>query len=112
MSENRIVPLDCGRISDRASFHRVFAETFGFPDFYGANGDAWIDCMTYPGEMTGIGLEDEDVITIRLLDSGGLKARCPELLAEIFELAAFVNFRRVSAGERGRICVSASSTHE
>ncbi len=112
MSENRIVPIDCGRISDRASFHRVFAETFGFPDFHAANGDAWIDCMTYPGEMTGIGLDDEDVITIRLLDSAGLKARCPELLAEIYELAAFVNFRRVSAGERGRICVSASSHHE
>lgn len=109
---NRVVPLDCDRISDRPSFHRAFAETFGFPAFYGANGDAWIDCMTHPGEMTGIGLHDEDVITIRLLNSASLKARCPELHADIFELAAFVNFRRVSADEPGRICVSAAAQHE
>ena len=108
----RTISLDCDLIEDWASFHRTFAETFKFPDFYGANSAAWIDCMTYPGEMTRIGLKDEYVITIRLLNSGGLKRRCPQLHAEIFELAAFVNFRRIDAGEPGRICVSTASQHE
>ncbi len=109
---NKIVPLDCDRISDWQSFHRVFAETFKFPGYYGHNGPAWIDCMTYPGEMTDIGLQDEDVITIRLLNAAGLKSRDPELLADIFELAAFVNFRRIKADEPGRICISAGQEHE
>ena len=109
---HKIVRFDCDPITDYASFHRAFAEVFKFPDFYGANGDAWIDCMTYPGEMTGIGLEDSDIITIRLLNSARLKARDPDLFLHIFELAAFVNFRRVDAGEEGRICVSATLSHE
>jgi len=34
------------RISDWNSFHDTFADTLGFPSFYGRNMDAWIDCMT------------------------------------------------------------------
>jgi len=37
-------PVDA--ITDWASFHDVFMHTLGFPDFYGRNMDAWIDCMT------------------------------------------------------------------
>ena len=42
-----VVRLDCDRITDWDSFHAVFAEVFGFPNFYGRNMNAWIDCMTY-----------------------------------------------------------------
>jgi RNAse (barnase) inhibitor barstar len=41
-----IVRIDTTKIRDWASFHEVFSEAFGFPDFYGRNMDAWIDCMT------------------------------------------------------------------
>jgi RNAse (barnase) inhibitor barstar len=33
-------------ISDWKSFHAEFRRVFGFPEFYGHNMDAWIDCMT------------------------------------------------------------------
>lgn len=104
---SKIVTIDCDQISDWKSFHRIFAEAFKFPGFYGENSAAWVDCMTYPGEMTDVGLSDEDIITIRLQGERGLKARAPKLLQEIFELAAFVNYRRVVADEPGRLCVSA-----
>ena len=42
-----VVLIDGGRIVDWSSFHAVFAEGMGFPEFYGRNMDAWIDCMTY-----------------------------------------------------------------
>jgi RNAse (barnase) inhibitor barstar len=104
---SKIIDVDCDQITDWATFHRVFAEAFKFPSFYGENNAAWIDCMTYPSEMTDVGLVDEDIITIRLRGERGLKDRVPELLEALFEMVAFVNYRRLDAQEPGRLCVSA-----
>jgi hypothetical protein len=41
----RVVEIDLGLVSDSASFHEVFKVKLGFPDYYGANKDAWADCM-------------------------------------------------------------------
>ena len=41
-----IVRIDGSRISDWESFHDVLSEVMGFPEFYGRNMNAWIDCMT------------------------------------------------------------------
>ncbi|HEY4646882.1 MAG TPA: barstar family protein, partial [Steroidobacteraceae bacterium] len=50
--------VDGSRIHDWASFHDEFNRTFAFPDFYGRNMDAWIDCMSSLDEpsaqLTGI----------------------------------------------------------
>ena len=32
--------------TDWESFHTVSAEVFGFPEFYGRNMNAWIDCLS------------------------------------------------------------------
>jgi len=40
------VRVDATHIRDWDNFHDVFADAFGFPDFYGRNMDAWVDCMT------------------------------------------------------------------
>lgn len=45
-----VVRIDGDRIVDWPSFHGVFAEAFGFPDFYSQNMDAWIDCLGYLDE--------------------------------------------------------------
>ena len=41
-----LVRIDGTRLRDWEALHNVFASEFGFPDFYGRNMDAWIDCMT------------------------------------------------------------------
>jgi len=41
------VRLPTEQITDWRSSHEVCREVFGFPDFYGMNMDAWIDCMSY-----------------------------------------------------------------
>jgi len=98
-----IVRLDTSRICDWDSFHDVFAEVFGFPDFYGRNMNAWIDCMTYldePGSgMSRITVQPGGVLTLQLYEVSSLAARCPELYAALVECAAFVNWRRSSQGE-------------
>ena len=47
MVEFRLVTFDAQRVVDSATFHDEFAEQLGFPDVYGSNWDAWIDCMTH-----------------------------------------------------------------
>lgn len=44
--QTTIVDIPAHEITDWDSFHDVFKRVFGFPDFYGRNMDAWIDCMT------------------------------------------------------------------
>lgn len=52
--------VDTTEIADWPSFHRVFAQIFGFAAFYGNNTDALIDCLSYLDEpeaaMTRSGL--------------------------------------------------------
>ncbi len=43
----KIVTVPVSEIKDWDTFHTVFAHVFGFPDYYGRNMNAWIDCMTY-----------------------------------------------------------------
>jgi RNAse (barnase) inhibitor barstar len=44
--ESVVIAILVDKIIDWTSFHDVFQHTLGFPDFYGRNMDAWIDCMT------------------------------------------------------------------
>jgi len=99
-----VVRIDTHRIRDWESFHDVFAAAFGFPDFYGRNMNAWIDCMSHLGgppehAMTGVVAPPGGVVTICLTDADEFAARCPEQFAALVECAAFVNWRLVEGGE-------------
>lgn len=96
------VKIDARRIFDRESFHDVFAEHFGFPEFYGRNMNAWIDCMTDlddPGAgMTSIHPPPRGVLTIELEHAGDFARRSPELYQAIVESSALVNLRKIQNG--------------
>jgi Barstar (barnase inhibitor) len=100
---NPIVKIDCRQIRDWGSFHEVFSAAMGFPDFYGRNMDAWIDCLTYidePGDaMTSVHAPPGGILVIQLDFVGDFAARCPELYAAIIECASFVNWRRIEMGK-------------
>jgi len=70
-SPMKIVRLDTTRIVDWTSFHKVFAGLMGFPDFYGMNRDAWIDCMSSLNEsgMTRFTLQSGEQLTIEVTDT-------------------------------------------
>ena len=101
MAPGRVVAVDASRIADRDSFHAVFAESFGFPDYYGRNMDAWIDLMTLMDEdsaTTGVSVAPGETVTIALAGGRDLRERLPEIYDALVECTAFVNERRIEGG--------------
>ena len=105
-----IVKLDTRRIHDWDSFHDVFADVFSFPDFYGRNMNAWIDCFTSLDEpedgMTAIHAPKGGVLTIHLEHCHEFAVRCPDLYEAIIECAAFVNWRRIETDQPAVLALS------
>jgi len=98
-----IIVIPVAQITDWESFHKVFQQTLGFPNFYGHNMDAWIDCMTYidaPGDaLSDITVSPGEILVLRINHAQDFKTRCPEQYEALIECSAFVNFRRVEVGE-------------
>jgi hypothetical protein len=80
---------------DWDSFHVEFARVFGFPDFYGRNMDAWVDCITSldaPDDgMSSIHCEGGTVMTLELENVKEFEYYCPEEYKALIECSAFVN---------------------
>lgn len=107
---HEVIEIDTSRIRDWSTFHSVFAQTLGFPDFYGANMDAWIDCMTSLDEpqdgMTKVHAPPGSVLVLSFGDVTEFASRCPEIYEALVECSAFVNFRRMDLGERPVLALS------
>ena len=93
-----IVRLDATLLHDWDAFHSVFASTFGFPDFYGRNMNAWIDCMTDLSADTGMtkvrGSASDPVVLY--LDNANAMPK--EIFEALTECAGFVNWRLLEMG--------------
>ena len=104
------VQIPTEKIVDWDTFHNIFAETFGFPSFYGRNMDAWIDCMSYlddlEAEMTKINCKKGEYVVLELTEVRQFKERCPEQYDAIVECTAFVNFRNLDIGENPLLMLS------
>ena len=105
-----VVKLDTRRIVDWDSFHDVFALAFGFPDFYGRNMNAWIDCMTSLADpsdgMSSVHASQGGVVSLQLDFVDDFAERCPELYSAVVESSAFVNWRRIKLGNSPVLAVS------
>jgi len=103
MTLTTVVSIPTDQIEDWDSFHRVFRETLGFPDFYGCNMNAWIDCLSYVDDadagMSTTTVSPGDLLTLRIDNAPDFKRRCPEQYDALFECTAFVNYRRMDLGE-------------
>ncbi len=99
----KLITIDMTEIRDRASFHDVFSRVFGFPDFYGRNMDAWIDCMTNlddPGAgLSKITCEKGDYFVLELNNIKVFREQCLQLYNDMIECSAFVNWRRMERGD-------------
>lgn len=95
---NKVVRINTDLITDWNSFHDLFKIIFGFPDFYGKNMNAWIDCMSYIDEkeagMTSFWINKTDTLVIELINSEAFKQRCLDIYLGLLECAAFVNSRK------------------
>jgi RNAse (barnase) inhibitor barstar len=94
------VRIETKQITDWESFHSVFAETLGFPGFYGRNMNAWIDCMTRVDDgMTRFTLAPGELFHLEIADTKDFADRLPEIYQALIEDSAFVNWRRIQVGE-------------
>lgn len=102
--------IDCDKITDWPTFYGEFAEAFGFPDFYGKNMDAWIDCLTYLDDpeagMTTVRCDTGCIVVLELLNARSLRQRCPDLYDAVIEGAAFVNWRRLETDQPAVLAIS------
>jgi RNAse (barnase) inhibitor barstar len=107
------VVIDASSILDWPSFHAVFSKAFGFPDFYGRNMNAWIDCMsdldTPDAGMSTVHAPPNGIVLVEILNAKAFSKRCPEQAAALSDSAAFVNWRRC---EQGGAPVLALSYHQ
>ncbi len=97
------VQLDGAMLSDWDAFHAVSKKAFGFPDFYGCNMDAWIDCLSYLRDddaMSSVRLQPQEVLTIELLHSDLLRKQAPQILDELEFCVAAINERYADYGEK------------
>jgi hypothetical protein len=99
----RVVKIDASSIDSWETFHSVFAEALGFPDFYGRNMDAWIDCLTHADDadagMLRVTTAPGHVLTLLIQHGGSFSHRCPQQYAALIECFGAVNNRRVDNGE-------------
>jgi hypothetical protein len=104
------VRLNTPAIVDRQSFHRVFRELMGFPDFYGANMEAWVDCMSDisrpdnpEGGMTRIVVAQGESLVIEIPETASFWERVPDIARDLVMCIAFVNQRAQANGDTSTI---------
>ncbi len=113
--EARIISVPTEKITDRNSFHEVFSKCFGFPEFYGKNMDAWVDCMGYldspESSMSSVTVPADGIAIIQLEDAESFKNRCSEQYNDLVECTSFVNMRCVSAGRTPILALAPIAQH-
>lgn len=96
------VHLNGAAIRDWPSFHRECQIKFGFPDFYGGNMDAWIDCLSGLRDNDGMSaftLAPNETLQIEIANSAVLQNQAPQILATLPDCVDAVNERYAENGE-------------
>jgi RNAse (barnase) inhibitor barstar len=96
------VTLDGAAIRDWPSFHTECRREFGFPDFYGNNMDAWVDCLSYLRDDDGMckfRLGPDEVLLIDIQQAATLRAQAPEIVEELTFCVEAINDRYADYGE-------------
>lgn len=102
----RTVTLDTRSIVDKPTFHAAFASALEFPEFYGRNMDAWIDCMsslTDEHPLAGFRLGSDECLVLKVPDFRALEERVPEVTRSLVSCTAAVNQRYGQFGGSARI---------
>jgi hypothetical protein len=96
------VRIDTDAISDWQSFHKESSRVFGFPDSYGMNMNAWIDCLTYLDVGDGMSrfhLANGETLEIEVLNADNFRSRLPEIFEALIESSSVVNDRYTEEGK-------------
>ncbi len=94
--------LDCAGIRDWDTLHEACRTAFGFPEFYGRSGNAFVDCLNYVDEGDGMSrfhLAPGETLAIELRGAAGLIGRAPEQALALLTWTGFVNEGFVADGK-------------
>lgn len=99
-----ILRINASKILTWNAFHSYFHRTFGFPDFYGRNMNAWIDCMDdldkpENGMTRGLSIRKGEYLVIRITNVHELREKANDIYLSLIESCAHINNGRVSTGE-------------
>lgn len=97
------VRLEGSLITDWDAFHTESQKVFGFPDFYGRNMSAWIDCLSYLRDdesMSKFRLKPDETLIIELQDSALLQQKSPDIVEELSFCVNAINERYDDYGEK------------
>ena len=87
------VVLDLSGVRNFDDFYKRISDLFGFPDFFGKNVHALIDCLfnlRYPdSRMTGFNISDSEYLIVEVFGFSGLPQEIMETLAYAIEFANF-----------------------
>lgn len=95
------IEIDFGKIHNWETFHSVFSMAMGFPDFYGNNNNAWIDCMSYIDDedagMSKVTVKASESLEIVVLGSEKAIDSIPEVFLGFIDIVAAVNKRFIES---------------
>jgi RNAse (barnase) inhibitor barstar len=102
------VEIDLTHVHDWDSFHAEFAQALGFPEFYGANMNAWEDAMSdlsKPGlvGMTKVEVPLGDDLVLVLRGAQELRAAHPDIFGALIDSTAHVNRLKVTIDNATRL---------
>lgn len=98
-----MIRIDARRLTDSDSLHAALTEAFGFPDEYGKNLDALVDCLTHlDNPRTAMSRVQVYPGQVALLVLDHVSAKNKQQAAQVKSLVdavAFVNWRRLEKGQ-------------
>lgn len=100
--------MPLAQITDRDSFHDVFARVLGFPLHYARNMDAWVELVSTIDTASNIAIQvgRKGVLTLALDGAEGFRVEHPDLWDALIDSASTVNFRRIVRGEPAMVALA------
>lgn len=95
--------IDGAKICDWNSFHDECQQAFGFPEFYGRNLDAWVDCLSYLRDadgMTRFQLGENEKLSIIILNAETMRSQAADIFDEVTYCIGGINERYEDYGEK------------
>lgn len=97
----KVVRINGSQITGWESSHDPFSTALGFPNRYGRNMDAWIDCMSHLDTPS-----TEMRLTIHIDNSTRFREAAPEQWLRLLECSGLVNGRRIQRGNGPLLALS------
>ncbi|WP_025915771.1 barstar family protein [Herminiimonas sp. CN] len=97
------VRLNGEAITSWDAFHDESQRLFGFPEFYGRNMNAWVDCLSYLRDDDGMStfrLKPDEVLRIEVQQAEHMRAQAPEILDDLAFCIEAINDRYADYGEK------------